>query len=85
MSEVIRLRPHPQPLVLPVDARRVEQLLALAFAGRRKMLRNTLTALMPIEHLAERADSVGIRLDQRPQELSPGQWVALARAVPQEP
>jgi 16S rRNA (adenine1518-N6/adenine1519-N6)-dimethyltransferase len=85
MSEVIRLRPHPQPLLLPGEARRVEQLLGLAFASRRKMLRNTLASLMPIERLADLAGGVGIRLDQRPQELTPGQWVALARALPQDP
>jgi len=82
MSEVIRLRPHPSPLLLPTEARRVERLLALAFANRRKMLRNTLSGLMPIDSLADLAGSVGIRLDQRPQELAPGQWVALARALP---
>lgn len=85
MSEVIRLRPHPQPLLLPAEARGVEQLLGLAFASRRKMLRNTLASLMPIERLADLAGTVGIRLDQRPQELTPGQWVALARALPQDP
>ena len=85
MSEVIRLRPHPQPLLRPEDARRVEQLLALAFAGRRKMLRNTLASLLPIDRLAALAEPLGIRLDQRPQELAPGQWVALARALPQDP
>jgi 16S rRNA (adenine1518-N6/adenine1519-N6)-dimethyltransferase len=63
----------------------VEQLLGLAFASRRKMLRNTLASLMPIERLADLAGTVGIRLDQRPQELTPGQWVALARALPQDP
>ena len=82
MSEVIRLRPHPTPWLLPTDARRVERLLGLAFANRRKMLRNTLAGLMPIDALADLAGSVGIRLDQRPQELAPGQWVALARALP---
>ena len=85
MSEVIRLHPHPQPLLRPEDARRVEQLLALAFAGRRKMLRNTLASLLPIDRLAALAEPLGIRLDQRPQELAPGQWVALARALPQDP
>lgn len=84
MSEVICLRPHASPLLQATEARRVERLLALAFASRRKMLRNTLTALMPIDRLADLAGSVGIRLDQRPQDLAPGQWVALARALPSD-
>ncbi len=60
----------------------VEKLLKHAFAGRRKKLRNTIgsfvTSSDPIrEFFAYR----GISLDQRPQEISPSNWFALAKAL----
>ena len=83
-SEVIRLDPlPPDQRPEPAQARRTEALLKRCFAARRKMLRNTLTGLLPEEQLQAAALAAGITLSQRPQELAPERWLALADAVNQ--
>jgi 16S rRNA (adenine1518-N6/adenine1519-N6)-dimethyltransferase len=62
-------------------ARTLEPLLRRAFASRRKMLRNTLAGLLPEAELAALAAETGIALTQRPQELDPRRWVALAAGL----
>ncbi len=57
---------------------KVDALLKTAFQARRKKLRNTLGAVYPVGELEPFANSSGISLDQRPQELSPLDWVTLA-------
>ena len=87
MSEVVRLDPlsaeqRPEPAL----AAAVEQLLRRCFAARRKMLRNTLAGLLPAPELLALAEAAGVQLEQRPQELAPERWLALAaglnRAIP---
>jgi hypothetical protein len=56
----------------------VEQLLRRCFAARRKMLRNTLAGLLPTPELLALAEAAGVQLEQRPQELAPERWLALA-------
>jgi 16S rRNA (adenine1518-N6/adenine1519-N6)-dimethyltransferase len=81
-SEVIAIDPLPSGELLdPAIARRVEQLLRRCFASRRKMLRNTLAGLLPPEQLGELAAAAGVGLQQRPQELAPAAWVALAAGL----
>ena len=81
-SEVIRLDPLPaQQRPDPELCRRVERLLKQAFLARRKMLRNTLAGLKPPDQLQELAEKAGIDLQQRPQEVAPEHWVALARGL----
>jgi 16S rRNA (adenine1518-N6/adenine1519-N6)-dimethyltransferase len=81
-SEVISIDPlPPEQRLEPALARRVEQLLRRCFAARRKMLRNTLAGLLPAEVLADLAAAAGIELQQRPQELAPSAWVALAAGL----
>jgi 16S rRNA (adenine1518-N6/adenine1519-N6)-dimethyltransferase len=81
-SEVICLEPLPESERLdPPLARRLEQLLRRCFSARRKMLRNSLGGLLPVEQLAELAAAAGIGLQQRPQELTPAAWVALAAGL----
>lgn len=81
-SEVIVLEPLPAAqLPEPELARRCEGLLRRCFAARRKMLRNTLAGLLPEAELAELAAAAGITLQQRPQELSPSAWLALAAGL----
>jgi 16S rRNA (adenine1518-N6/adenine1519-N6)-dimethyltransferase len=81
-SEVIAIDPLPEEQRLePALARRVEQVLRRCFAARRKMLRNTLAGLLPPEALAELAAAAGFSLEQRPQELAPAAWVALAAGL----
>jgi 16S rRNA (adenine1518-N6/adenine1519-N6)-dimethyltransferase len=81
-SEVIALDPLPPEQRLAPDlARTVEQLLRRAFTARRKMLRNSLAGLLPAEALAALAAEAAIDLAQRPQELAPERWVALAAGL----
>lgn len=83
-SEVIRLEP------LPVDrcpepplARTADLLLRRCFAARRKMLRNSLAGLLPEAELRSLATEAGVDLHQRPQDLGPARWLALAEALNQ--
>jgi 16S rRNA (adenine1518-N6/adenine1519-N6)-dimethyltransferase len=81
-SEVICLEPLPAAeRVEPALAARVESLLKQAFLARRKMLRNTLAGVAEPDRLKELAASAGFSLQQRPQELAPATWVALARGL----
>ena len=83
-SEVIVIEPLPAAERLPVAvAATVERLLRRCFAARRKMLRNTLAGLLPAEALSALAAAAGIDLQQRPQELEPQRWVALAEGLNQ--
>ncbi len=60
----------------------VEKLLKLAFAGRRKKLRNTIGSFVTSnDQIKEFLAYRGISLDQRPQEISPSNWFALAKAL----
>ncbi len=83
-SEVICIEPFPAELRPAPDlARRVESLLRMAFLSRRKMLRNTLAAACPPNRLQALAEAAGISLEQRPQEVSPEAWTALAKGLNQ--
>ena len=83
-SEVVRLDPLPADQRLPIElARGVERLLRMAFLARRKMLRNTLAPLAAPDQLQALAAAAGINLQQRPQEIAPAAWVALARGLNQ--
>lgn len=82
MSEVILMEPlPPEQLLAPAVARQVETLLRRCYASRRKMLRNTLAGVLPPDELARLTTEAGVELAQRPQELSPAQWVALATGL----
>ena len=81
-SEVIALNPLPPGQRLATDlAERLERLLKQAFSSRRKMLRNTLASVAEADRLERVAASAGIGLHQRPQEISPQAWVALATGL----
>ncbi|MFM7086740.1 MAG: 16S rRNA (adenine(1518)-N(6)/adenine(1519)-N(6))-dimethyltransferase RsmA [Cyanobium sp.] len=82
MSEVILLEPlPPEQLLAPAVAQRLEGLLRRCFAARRKMLRNSLSGYLPAAELEALVMEAGISLSQRPQELAPPQWVALAAGL----
>jgi 16S rRNA (adenine1518-N6/adenine1519-N6)-dimethyltransferase len=82
MSEVILLEPLPvAELLAPSLARQLEGLLRRCFNARRKMLRNSLAGLLPPDQLEAVATAAGVSLVQRPQELTPQRWVALARGL----
>ena len=60
----------------------LEKLLKLAFSGRRKKLRNTIGSFVTSnDQIREFIAYRGISLDQRPQEISPSNWFALAKAL----
>ena len=60
----------------------LEKLLKHAFAGRRKKLRNTIGSFVTSnDQIKEFLACRGISLDQRPQEISPSNWFALAKAL----
>ncbi len=60
----------------------LEKLLKLAFASRRKKLRNTIGSFVTFnDQIKEFLAYTGISLDQRPQEISPSNWFALAKAL----
>ena len=79
-SEVICLRPLAEPLQLNI-AITVEKLLKSAFAARRKMLRNTLCQFVPEGELQNWLNQADVSAQQRPQEIGPNKWVALATAL----
>ena len=80
------IEPLPPERWLPAPvAAQVERLLRQGFAARRKMLRNSLGGLVPPERMAEIAARAGVDLSQRPQEIAPPRWVALAEALAETP
>ena len=83
-SEVIALDPLPAERRLPLSrARQVESLLKQAFGSRRKMLRNTLGSVAAADRLQAVTTEAGISLQQRPQDIAPAAWVALAAGLNQ--
>ena len=83
-SEVICIDPFPSELRPdPALTRGVERLLKMAFLSRRKMLRNTLAPVCAPDHLQSLAEQAGISLQQRPQDVAPDAWVALAKGLNQ--
>ena len=83
-SEVIALDPLPAERRLPLSrARQVESLLKQAFRSRRKMLRNTLGSVAEADRLQAVTAEAGISLQQRPQDIAPAAWVALAAGLNQ--
>lgn len=81
-SEVIAIEPRPlEQLPSPQLCRSVERLLRAGFSSRRKMLRNSLAALVPAGELEPWAAAACIDLSSRPQELAPADWLALAAGL----
>ena len=81
-SEVITIDPFTaEQRLAPALAQRVESLLKMAFLSRRKMLRNSLATLAETIDLENLAAAAGVDLKQRPQEVAPRAWVALATGL----
>ncbi len=79
-SQVIAIEPVNSEQRLNEElALRVDALLCKAFSSRRKMLRNSLGRLGSLSELEASAKEAGISLNQRPQELSPGEWLKMAK------
>jgi 16S rRNA (adenine1518-N6/adenine1519-N6)-dimethyltransferase len=73
-SAVVRMVPRPNPAA--VDERRLEQVVALAFSQRRKILRHTLGRWMDEQHI-----SSPLNLQQRAEEIPVQAYVELAQAA----
>lgn len=76
-SSVLHIDCFPQP---KADAKTIEQVMRIAkhaFGGKRKMLRNTISALEGGEEAMTKA---GIDPTRRPQTLTVEEWIVLARS-----
>lgn len=81
-SSFLRIEPLAEPLVGPGELAEVEAIVRRAFGMRRKTLGNALRTLAPSPgSLARALDAVGIDRRARAEQLAPGRFVALARAL----
>ena len=81
-SKVIIIEPFAKERVLDsATSKKVDILLKTAFLSRRKMLRNSLSALNSFPEIKIAAKDGGINLERRPQELSPDEWVHLTQGL----
>ncbi|MDI1351887.1 MAG: rRNA adenine dimethyltransferase family protein, partial [bacterium] len=76
-SAVVRLIPHLTSPFAPVDVTSLEQLVAKAFAMRRKTLINNLKGLISAEQLGD----LGIDGRKRPEQISVAEYVQLAKFI----
>ena len=78
-SAVVRLTPRPLP-VPAQSPQRLEQLVKLGFASKRKMLRNNLKGVMAVEDLTAQLEPLGVSPTVRAEDLGVEQWVALSNS-----
>ena len=76
-SAVLQIDCFDAPLADRETIDEVFRMVKIGFGQKRKMLRNTFG---PFPELMERLSSLGIDEKRRPQTLSVGEWIALARA-----
>jgi 16S rRNA (adenine1518-N6/adenine1519-N6)-dimethyltransferase len=85
-SAVIRIRPMAPPPMAPDEETRLRTLVRAAFQWRRKQLRRILRdhpdVARPFEVVEAAARASGVALEDRPERLSPEQFVRLAAALP---
>jgi 16S rRNA (adenine1518-N6/adenine1519-N6)-dimethyltransferase len=79
-SAVIRLRPR-HPAIVAQSPERLDEVVRLGFATRRKMLRNNLQEMVEREKLAEILTDIGADPQARAEELTLEQWVKLSNAL----
>ncbi|MBK1734006.1 16S rRNA (adenine(1518)-N(6)/adenine(1519)-N(6))-dimethyltransferase [Halorhodospira abdelmalekii] len=81
MSSFVRLTPH-RPLPHPAaDEPLFERIVAAAFAGRRKTLRNSLRSLLPEATEGPLWEATGIDPGRRAETVSVAEFVALSNAA----
>lgn len=78
-SAVIRLVPQPPPPV--ANAKHLETLVKVGFSSRRKMLKNNLKSLVPVETLESAFEQLEISAQCRAENLSVTQWMALSNQL----
>lgn len=83
-SVVVRLRPHRKgnpPGILAQDPRRLDTLVKLGFATRRKMLRNNLKSCVERDRLTHLLEQLEVDPQARAEDLSIAHWVALSNLL----
>ena len=84
-SAVIRLQPRPYPMPVS-DPKRLETLIRLGFASKRKMLRNNLKSLADSDRLTEILTKLQLNPQARAEDLGVRDWIALSdRLAPAHP
>ncbi|MEA5619762.1 16S rRNA (adenine(1518)-N(6)/adenine(1519)-N(6))-dimethyltransferase RsmA [Cronbergia sp. UHCC 0137] len=79
-SAVVRL--IPQQIAIPAqDPKRLETLIKLGFASKRKMLRNNLQSVIDRDRLTELLAQLNINPQVRAEDLSVAQWVSLVNQL----
>ncbi|PSF37146.1 16S rRNA (adenine(1518)-N(6)/adenine(1519)-N(6))-dimethyltransferase [Aphanothece hegewaldii CCALA 016] len=79
-SAVIRLRPQPSQETVD-NPKKLENLINMGFANRRKMLRNNLKGIIDGDLLTQILEQLEINPHCRAEELSLEQWIALSSAI----
>ncbi|NJR37665.1 MAG: 16S rRNA (adenine(1518)-N(6)/adenine(1519)-N(6))-dimethyltransferase RsmA [Leptolyngbyaceae cyanobacterium CSU_1_4] len=81
-SAVVRLTPRPtEPPA--TDPKRLDALVKMGFATKRKMLRNNLTSVVERDRLAQLLEELGLNSQVRAEDLSVANWVALSNRLNQ--
>jgi len=82
-SSIVQITPHDEPQVSQSDEELLFHLARTGFRRRRKLLLNSLTAALPIPkaEIADILEQARISASSRPQELTPADWVNLARVI----
>jgi 16S rRNA (adenine1518-N6/adenine1519-N6)-dimethyltransferase len=84
-SAILRLTPRKPPLLEDEEERDLRSLTRTTFSQRRKQLQKILRTApnyeLPQEGIAHIESSTGLRLERRPETLSPEQFIQLARAL----
>jgi 16S rRNA (adenine1518-N6/adenine1519-N6)-dimethyltransferase len=80
-SAVVRLRPR---LTAPpaADPKRLETLVKLGFAAKRKMLRNNLKSVVESDRLTQLLEQLNINPQARAEDLGVSEWVELSHSLP---
>ncbi len=76
-SSVLLFRPQPQTLSKE-ELKKIEHLTSLAFSQRRKMIRQSLKSISDLE---EKCEKIGIQTTFRPEQITPQQFLELARNI----
>jgi 16S rRNA (adenine1518-N6/adenine1519-N6)-dimethyltransferase len=85
-SAIVRITPHPAPLLTEEERRRFFRVVRAGFSQRRKQLKNSLAAglHLPTEQVTEWLAQAGIAPERRAQALSVAEWLHVARCAPIE-
>jgi 16S rRNA (adenine1518-N6/adenine1519-N6)-dimethyltransferase len=85
-STIVRITPHPIPLLPPETREQFFRIVKAGFSQRRKQLKNSLAASLhlPASRVTAWLTESGIAPERRAQTLSVMEWLAVARTVPFE-